>query len=127
MIVQEVLKQLAEDLKRFAKTETIFGEPIEVQGNTIIPVCKMSIGYGGGGGEGVGDNEKKAGGKGSGVGAGAGAKLEPAALIIAREGEISVVGIRAKASTWEVLLQALPETIEKLRKAKKEGGEEDKE
>lgn len=117
MIVQEVLKQLAEDLKQFAKTETIFGGPIEIQGNTVIPVCKLSIGYGGGGGEGEGTEEKK-GGKGAGAGAGGGVKLEPAALIIAREGEISVVGIQAKRGRLEALLEMVPETIEKLMKAK---------
>lgn len=118
MIVQDVLRQLAEDMKQFAKTETIFGEPIEIQGSTVIPVCKMSVGYGGGGGEGEGTDEKKRGGKGSGAGAGAGVKIEPAALIIAKEGEISVVGIRTKGSKLEALLQMIPETIEKL-KAKK--------
>ena len=127
MIVQDVLRQLAEDLKGFARTETIFGEPIEIQGNTVIPVCKLSIGYGGGGGEGEGTEEKK-GGKGAGAGAGGGVKLEPAALIIAREGEISVVGIQAKRGRMEALLELIPETVEKLMKAKgkkaKEEGEE---
>jgi len=122
MIVQDVLRQLAEDLKGFARTETIFGEPIEVQGNTIIPVCKLSIGYGGGGGEGEGTEEKK-GGKGTGAGAGGGVKLEPAALIIAREGEISVVGIQAKRGKLEALLEMLPEAVEKLTKAKGKGKE----
>jgi len=127
MIVQDVLRQLAEDMKQFAKTETIFGEPIEIQGNTVIPVCKMSIGYGGGGGEGEGTDEKKRGGKGTGAGAGAGVKIEPAALIIAKEGKILVVGIRAKGSKLETLLEMLPETIEKLKEKKtkvKEAGEE---
>ena len=126
MIVQDVLRQLAEDMKQFAKTETIFGEPIEIQGSTVIPVCKMSVGYGGGGGEGEGTDEKKRGGKGSGAGAGAGVKIEPAALIIAKEGEISVVGIRTKGSKLEALLQMIPETIEKLKAKKtkaKEAGE----
>ncbi len=117
MIVQDLLRQMAEDLRQFAKTETIFGQPIEIQGNTVIPVCKMSIGYGGGGGEGEGTEEKK-GGKGSGGGGGGGVKLEPAALIVAREGEISVVGIRAKESKLEALLEMIPETIEKLMRAK---------
>jgi len=126
MIVQDVLRQLAEDMKQFAKTETIFGEPIEIQGNTVIPVCKMSIGYGGGGGEGEGTDEKKRGGKGTGAGAGAGVKIEPAALIIAKEGEVSVVGIRAKGSKLEALLEMIPEAIEKLKAKKtkkKEAGE----
>ncbi|MEL7505034.1 MAG: spore germination protein GerW family protein [Cyanobacteria bacterium J06554_6] len=118
MITQNVVKQLAEDLKLFAKAETIFGEPIEVQGNTVIPVCKMSIGYGGGGGEGEGADPKKGNGKGTGAGAGGGVKIEPTALIVVQEGKVSVVGIQAKGSKLEALLEKVPETIEKLMMAK---------
>ena len=127
MIVQDMLKQLAEDMKQFAKTETIFGEPIEIQGNTVIPVCKMSIGYGGGGGEDEGTDEKEKCGKGIGAGAGGGVKIEPAALIIAREGEVSVVGIRAKGSKLEALLEMSPETIKKLKAKKAKAKEADTE
>ena len=108
MIAQNVIKQLAEDLKLFAKAETIFGEPIKIQGNTVIPVCKMSIGYGGGGGEGEGADPKKGKGKSVSAGAGGGVNIEPTALIIAREGKVSVVGIQAKGSKLEALLEKGP-------------------
>ena len=66
------------------------------------------------------------GGKGTGAGAGGGVKLEPAALIIAREGEISVVGIQAKRGKLEALLEMIPETVERLMQAKgKKAGEEE--
>ncbi|MEO0759841.1 MAG: spore germination protein GerW family protein [Cyanobacteria bacterium J06648_16] len=125
MITQNVVKQLAEDLKLFAKAETIFGEPIEVQGNTVIPVCKMSIGYGGGGGEGERADPKK--GKGSGAGAGGGVKIEPTALIIVQEGKVSVVGIQAKESKLEALLEKVPETMGKLMAAKEKKQEKTEE
>ena len=127
MIAQNVIKQLAEDLKLFAKAETIFGEPIEIQGNTVIPVCKMSIGYGGGGGEGEGVDPKKGKGKGSGAGAGGGVKIEPTALIIAREGKVSVVEIQSKGSKLEALLEKVPETMEKLVAAKEKKNEKTEE
>lgn len=124
MIAQNVVKQLAEDLKLFAKAETIFGQPIEIQGNTVIPVCKMSIGYGGGGGEGEGVDPKKGQGKGSGAGAGGGVNIEPTALIIIQEGKVSVVGLQAKGSKMEALLEKIPETMEKLMAAKEKKKEE---
>jgi uncharacterized spore protein YtfJ len=91
-----------------------FGEPLEVQGTTIIPVCKMSIGYGGGGGEGEGTGGQKPTGKGTG-GGGGGTRIEPAALIIARNGEISVIGIGTKNPRFETLLERVPHLIEKLQ------------
>jgi len=120
MIVEDVLKRLAEDLQTFAKTETIFGDPIEIQGTTMIPVCKMSIGYGGGGGEGQGTATKSGEGTGSGGGAGAGVKIEPAAIIIIKDGDISVVGV-SQSSKWEEVLNLIPDAIKKIANLKGEG------
>jgi len=118
MVVQDVLKQMAEDIKRFTKTETIFGEPIEVQGNSIIPICKVAIGYGGGGGEGDGPAEPKIGGKGTGAGGGAGLRIDPVALIVATDGKISVIQIGGPESKVGSLLDKIPDLVERMRTAK---------
>jgi uncharacterized spore protein YtfJ len=121
MEITEMIEQLAEDLKSYASTSSIFGEPIEIQGATVIPVSKMSVGYGGGGGEG---EEGSSGDKGGGGGAGGGVKIEPAALIIAQDGEVSVVPVKAKDSKFDSLLGMIPEAVEKFSKKKAEKEEE---
>ena len=122
MKIEEMIEQLAEDLKSYASTSSIFGEPIELNGATVIPVSKMSVGYGGGGGEG---EEGSSGDKGGGGGAGGGVKIEPAALIIAKDGEVSVVSIKAKESKFDSLIEMIPEAVEKLsRKQCEEEGKE---
>ena len=121
MVVQDVLKQMAEDIKRSTKTETIFGDPIEVQGNTIIPICKVAIGYGGGGGEGEGPAEPKLTGKGAGAGGGAGLKIEPAALIVAKDGKISIVPIGGRESKVGSLLEKIPDVFERMKAARTKG------
>lgn len=125
MVVQDVLKQMAEDIKRFAQTETIFGDPLEVQGNTIIPICKVTIGYGGGGGEGEGPADAKLGGKGTGGGGGAGLKIEPAALIVAKDGKISIVPIGGRESKIDSLLEKIPDVFERMKAAKTKGPKSD--
>ena len=125
MVVQDVLKQMAEDIKRFTKTETIFGDPIEVQGNTIIPICKVAIGYGGGGGEGEGPAEAKLTGKGAGAGGGAGLKIEPAALIVAKDGKISIVPIGGRESKVGSLLEKIPDVFERMKAARTKGSTEE--
>ncbi len=52
MIVSDILKELGTDLKNFANSDIVFGEPIELEGTKIVPMCKLSVGYGGGGGGG---------------------------------------------------------------------------
>ncbi|MFW6104421.1 MAG: GerW family sporulation protein [Candidatus Bipolaricaulota bacterium] len=115
MSIAEMIEQLAGDLKNYATTESIFGEPMEIQGATIVPVCRMSVGYGGGGGEG---EEGSDGDKGSAGGAGGGVSIEPAALIVAKDGEVSVVAIKNRESKLDTLIETIPKTIEKLTREK---------
>lgn len=119
MNINEMVEQLAQDLKNYASTDAIFGDPIELEGVTIVPVSKMSVGYGGGGGEG----EEGSGERGSGGGAGGGVKIEPTALIIARQGDVSVVQIKSKESTLESLMEKIPETVDKITQRKEDDGE----
>ncbi len=125
MQIAEMIEQLADDLKSYASTSSIFGEPIELQGATVIPVSKMSVGYGGGGGEG---KEGSSGDRGEGGGAGGGVKIEPAALIIAKDGEVSVVSIKARESKFDSLIEMIPEAVEKFsgKQSRKEEEEVEK-
>ncbi len=118
MEITEMIEQLANDLKSYASTSSIFGEPIEIQGATVIPISKMSVGYGGGGGE--EGEEASSGDKGGGGGAGGGVKIEPAALIIAQDGEVSVVPIKANDSKLDSLIGMIPEAVEKFSEQKGE-------
>ena len=58
----------------------VFGEPIEKDGVTIIPVARIA----GGGGGGSGDSHE-----GSGSGGGYGVMAKPAGVYVVREGEVS--------------------------------------
>ena len=124
MEIAEMIKQLADDLKSYASTSSIFGKPMELNGATVIPVSKMSVGYGGGGGEG---EEGSSGDKGGGGGADGGVKIEPAALIIANKGDVSVVSIKAKESKFDSLIEMIPEAVEKFSKKQSEKEEEEDE
>ena len=81
------IKQLFESLTNtFSENTTIkkvYGEPIETQGKTIIPVAQVSFGFGGGFGGGKGrksnmepatPNPSETGGDGGGMGGGLSAK-----------------------------------------------------
>jgi len=48
MLVQHLLQAIAERLHSSASIHTIYGDPIEAQGKTLIPVAKVSYGFGGG-------------------------------------------------------------------------------
>lgn len=71
------LERLAEKFGVHARASTVFGEPVERGGVTVIPVAKARWGFGGGGGGGRGRGAES----GSGSGGGGGMALTPVGYI----------------------------------------------
>jgi len=116
---EAIIKTLMDEIKSITRTETILGDPINVGSNTIIPVCRIMVGFGAGGGE--GEMKEKQGG--SGGGGGGGLKVEPAAFIVIKGDEVTIHG--AKPGKLEGLFEAVPGIIEKIQSAKKSKKEEE--
>lgn len=116
---EAIIKTLMDEIKTITRTETILGAPINIGNNTIIPVCRIMVGFGAGGGE--GEMKEKQGG--SGGGGGGGLKVEPAAFIIVKGDEVTVHG--AKPGKLEGLFETVPGIIEKIQKVKKAKKEEE--
>jgi uncharacterized spore protein YtfJ len=78
----EALLSRIGELQERASVKTVFGEPYQADGRTLIPVAKVSYGFGFGGGRGHGkgpDESETAGGGGG--GGGAGISLRPIAVL----------------------------------------------
>ena len=115
---EAIIKTLMDEIKSITRTETILGDPINVGSNTIIPVCRIMVGFGAGGGE--GEMKEKQGGSGGG-----GLKVEPAAFIVIKGDEVTIHG--AKPGKLEGLFEAVPGIIEKIQSAKKSKKEKEEE
>ena len=129
MGVEETIKEIASELEKIATTKTVVGEPITAAGKTIIPVSKITMGFGAGGGEGKKDNESGYGG-----GGGAGAKIEPVAFIMLSEEDAKIFRISEKGDVGSILSslqEVVPDILEKIKgktgKHKKEEGSEGRE
>src|SRR5262245_19608622 len=75
-LVNTLLQRVGETVGQRAQVSTIFGEPVEREGVTVIPVGKARFGFGGGGGSG-----SRQGDEGSGGGGGGGAAVCPVGYI----------------------------------------------
>ncbi len=53
------LSKLVESLGGAASAKAVFGEPVEKDGVTVVPVARVRFGAGGGGGRGPGSKKKK--------------------------------------------------------------------
>ncbi len=113
MGVEDTIKEIAGELERIATTKTVVGDPITAAGKTIIPVSRISMGFGAGGGEGKKETESGYAG-----GGGAGAKIEPVAFIMLSEEEARIFRISERSDAGSILSsipELVPEIMDKLK------------
>ena len=96
--IQQYLKDFIPQLKDFVQSETVFGEPMKLEGVTLIPVHSVKVGFG------FGDAEKKNAG-------GGGVILTPVAFVIIQKGIVSIQSM--KTGNIESLLEKIPNFLEK--------------
>lgn len=116
------------NIRKIVDSNSVIGQPITTaDGVTIIPVSKISIGFGGGGSDYVSKNpnsqENPFGG-----GAAGGIKVTPVAFLIVRDGNVRMISLSAPANTTvDRLVEMIPETVDKIAnfvKSQKEKTEE---
>ena len=92
---------------------TVVGDPITTPGGvTIIPVTKVSIGYGGGGSDFAMKNMPA--NRDNPGGAGAGIKITPVAFLVIRGENVRMLPVAEPASTSvDRLIELLPDLLEK--------------
>lgn len=109
MSIPENTEALFSNLEKFLKTETVVGEAIIIGETTLIPLITVSFGCGTGGGTG---NSLKD-GEGSGGGLGAGAKITPTAILVIKNGEVTMLPVKGRVNL-ENLIEMVPEIISKV-------------
>ena len=116
--VEKVFGTAINEIERLLNTKTVVGDPITVEGNTLIPLVSVGFGFGVGGGE--GSDSKKGSGAGGGTGGGGGVK--PVALIIINKDGVRVEAIKGGAAS---VLEKVAETVGKAAAAKSGKKEEE--
>ena len=115
--VENLLKTTLAEVERLLNTRTVVGDPITVEGNTIIPLVAVGFGFGGGGGSGKGQKTGNLEGLGGGSGRGGGVK--PVAVVIINKDGVRVEPVRRGAATMiEKVGEAVGKIIDKRAEKK---------
>lgn len=110
-----MLESTIAKIREMVDVNSVVGEPITTpDGVTIIPVSKISVGFGGGGSDfvskHVNHHENPFGG-----GVGAGVKVSPVAFLIVKEGNVRMLPVAAPANTTaDRLVEMVPDTLDKI-------------
>jgi uncharacterized spore protein YtfJ len=101
-VADGLMEKVAERLGGSAGVKAIYGEPIERDGVTIVPVARVLWGFGTGSGSGSGSQ-----GGGSGEGGGGGVSATPLGFVEIREGRAEFQPIDVRPPLWAVALVIL--------------------
>ena len=99
-------------IREMIDVNSVVGQPIITpDGVTIIPVSRVSVGFGGGGS----DFANKTGENPFGGGAGGGVKVSPVCFLVVKDGNVRMLSIPEPAnSTTERLVEMIPDTLDKI-------------
>ncbi len=108
--VSEVIQVIVGELRQIARSESIIGAPVTIGERTIVPITKLSVGFGAGGGEGSRTDK----GSGFGGGGGGGAMIEPVAFLVLDKDRIQLLTTR-KHGVMEAILEAAPDLLASIK------------
>lgn len=110
-----MLENTIAKIREMVDVSSVIGDPITTaDGVTIIPVSKVSVGFGGAGSDYVSKNMNKQENP-FGGGAGGGMKIVPIGFLIIKEGSVRMLPIAAPANTsTDRLVEQIPDTLDKI-------------
>ena len=120
--IQGLMNVTMEKIHQMVDSNTIIGEPIQTpDGVTLIPISRVSFGFGSGGGDYGKPGQNKFGG-----GGGAGVKIDPVAFLVIKDGTTRVMPVAVPpVSTVDRIVDMAPDIVDKIGKFfdKKDGDE----
>jgi uncharacterized spore protein YtfJ len=108
--LDRLLNAIGERIGGRASAKAVFGEPVERDGVTVIPVAKVRYGFGGGGGSGMSgkslEDMDESPEMGEGGGGGGGMMASPVGYIEITKNGARFEPIRDPASVWPLIVAA---------------------
>ena len=117
--LNDLMQTAMEKVREMVDTNTIVGQPITTpDGVTLIPISKVSFGFGGAGGD-YGKTQPKDFGGGS----AAGVKIDPVAFLVIRDGITRVLPVAVPpVSTLDRVVEMVPDLMDKVEKIFRQKG-----
>ena len=111
--LNDMMRSAMEKVHEMVDTNTIVGQPITTpDGVTLIPISKVSFGFGGGGGDYGKTSKENFGG-----GTAAGVKIDPVAFLVIKDGSTRVLPVAVPpVNTVDRIVEMTPDILDKVEK-----------
>jgi len=110
-----MLEGTIQKIKEMVDVNSVIGQPITTpDGVTIIPVSKVSVGFGGAGSD-FTKGKTSSGDNPFGGGVGAGVKVTPICFLVVKDGNVRMIPVAQAANTTaDRLVEMIPDTVDKI-------------
>ncbi|MBI2869331.1 MAG: sporulation protein YtfJ [Chloroflexi bacterium] len=106
--IENLVKTAIAEIERVMTTKTVVGEPMTIEGKTVIPLIAAGFGFGAGGGE------AKQKGEGYGGGTGGGAWIKPVAVVVLDREAVRIEPVMGGlASALEKMAESVPKAVDR--------------
>lgn len=113
--ISDLMATTMAKIRDMMDANTVIGQPVEAGGVTVIPICKISIGYGSGGSDFAQKNQKPENPNAFGGGAGMGVSITPISFLVIREGNVRMLSVEQPASTVaDRVIDMVPTVVDKV-------------
>ena len=109
--IPEIIRSSMENIRSMVDANTVIGDPITVEGATIIPISKVGFGFAAGGSD---IPTKNPGDKPFGGGSGAGVSISPIGFLVVTADQIKMVPVSSGNTPIDKLVDYFPVAIEKV-------------
>jgi len=112
--IGELMQNTMESVKNMLKVDTVVGDPIFTpDGITLVPISRISVGFGGGGVEvsnkKIGESRPYGGGNATGV------KIDPIGFLVIKEGVVRMINVAPPASnTVDRIIDLVPQVMDRV-------------
>ena len=112
--IGELMQNTMENVKNILKVDTVVGDPIFTpDGITLVPISRISVGFGGGG---VEFSPKKDGeARPYGGGNATGVKIDPIGFLVIKDGTVRMVNVTPPANnTVDRVIELVPQVLDRV-------------
>ena len=129
--IQSLMETTLETIKGSIDANTIIGDPIQTESTVVVPISKVTIGFGIGGGEyskghdnddNIHNDKKDSNFAGGSAGA---ISVSPVAFVVVENGETRLMSLDSNINLVDNILTVTPRVIEKIQSLSKKN-EDDK-
>ena len=111
-----MLESTIQKIREMVDVNSVIGSPITTpDGVTIIPVSRVSVGFGGGGSDFTSKNTRPGEENPFGGGVGGGVKVTPICFLIVKDGAVRMMPVAEPANTTaDRIVEMVPDTLDKI-------------